>query len=405
MWIRPGLLDLTYCTNIHAGESWAEVAASIGQYAVPLQKRLAGDDPFGLGLRLSAVAATALLCGTQLYDFNKFLTEHQLYVAVINGFPYGSFHGEVVKSEVFAPDWRDVARAKYTLDLAEILSSLLPAGMDGGISTLPLSYKPWIKRDLGVFWQEIVTNLVDVVYRLVEIRNEKGCMIHLDIEPEPNGLVENTSEVIAFFEGPLDQMGSKILAAKLGVTLDVARQYLREHVQVCFDTCHLSVEYEDPVESLHSLKDHGIGIGRIQISSALRVYLDGSQEVRARCVDQLARFADKTYLHQVIERRHDGSLRRFADLDEALAAAHNGEPREWRIHFHMPLFTSRYDSLLSTQEDNLRVLAEVADGHVSRHLEIETYTWDVLPDALKSDLLASIEREFRWVLDAVCIRQ
>ncbi len=405
MWIRPGQLDLTYCTNIHAGESWAEVAASIVRYAVPLQKRLAGDEPFGLGLRLSAVAATALLRGNQLSDFYRFLADHQLYVAVINGFPYGSFHGEVVKSEVFAPDWRDVARTKYTLDLAEILSSLLPSGMDGGISTLPLSYKPWISEDSDVFWQKIVTNLVAVVCRLLEIRNEKGCMIHLDVEPEPNGLVETTSELIAFFEGPLDQMGAKMLAARLGVPMDVARQYLREHVQVCFDTCHLAVEFEDPVESLHALIDHGIGIGRIQISSALRVCLDGSQGGHARCVDQLAGFADKTYLHQVIERRQDGSLRHFADLDEALAGIHDGESREWRIHFHMPLFTSRYDSLLSTQEDNLRVLAEVADGRISRHLEIETYTWDVLPEDLKSDLLASIEREYRWVLDAVCIRQ
>ena len=404
MWIRPGQLDLTYCTNVHAGESWAEVAASIRQYAVPLQKRLAGVELFGVGLRLSAVAAAELLRGTKLQDFQRLLAEHQLYVAVINGFPYGSFHGTVVKSEVFAPDWRDAARAKYTLDLAEILSGLLPAGMDGGISTLPLSYKPWIHKDAGEYWPEIVTNLVDVVVQLLEIRKEKGSFIHLDIEPEPNGLVENTSELIAFFEGPLDQMGAKMLASRLDVTCEVARQYLREHVQVCFDTCHLVVEFEDPVESLHALRDHRIGVGRIQISSALRVCFDGSQEVYARCIDQLATFADRTYLHQVIERGRDGLLRRFVDLDDAVAVAPSKESREWRIHFHMPLFTSRYNSLLSTQEDNLRVLAEVAGGSVSRHLEIETYTWDVLPEALRSDLLSSIEREYRWVLDAVCVR-
>jgi hypothetical protein len=405
MQIKPDRLDLTYCTNIHAGEGWDEVEASIAQYALPLKATLCPDAPFGLGLRLSAVAASQLLNGDRLRTFKAFLDEHDLYVALINGFPYGSFHGETVKSKVFAPDWLDPARGSYTLELVEILSGLLPTGMDGGISTLPLSYKPWIGSNASTIWPGIVSNLVEVVAGMVAIRNKTGSMIHLDIEPEPNGLVESTAELIAFFDGPLQDFGVGALATKLAITSNEARTYLREHIQVCFDTCHMAVEFEDPIHSLGVLAKHGVRIGRVQISSALRVQFDGSSEARDLFSEQLAPFTDHVYLHQVIERRENGALIHYGDLDEALASPEDGTPREWRIHFHMPIFTERYGSLLSTQAYNRKVLEAVVMSDVTPHLEIETYTWDVLPHPLKCDLLSSIEREFRWVLDEVCERQ
>jgi sugar phosphate isomerase/epimerase len=398
MQIKPGL-DLTYCTNIHAGESWDEVEQSIARYALPLRDRLAGGKPFAIGLRLSAIAAEQLLAGDRLPTFKAFLDSNRLYVAVINGFPYGSFHGGAVKSKVFAPDWRDPARARYTLNLAKILSQLLPRNMEGGISTMPLSYKPWLVNHAAEAWPAILDNLVEVVSALIAIRNTTGCMIHLDLEPEPNGLVENVAELIEFFDGAVGSEAVSMLAHRLGISHRKARQHWLDHVRVCFDTCHMAIEFEDPIDALNRLAARGIRIGRVQISSALRILFDGSEESRTQFVTQLAPFADHVYLHQVIERRADGALTRYADLDEALTAAHDGSPREWRIHFHMPIFTERYGTLLSTHEDNRRVLEAVMDRDITRHLEIETYTWDVLPAPLKSDLLSSIEREFKWVLN------
>jgi sugar phosphate isomerase/epimerase len=404
MWIKPGRLDLTYCTNIHAGESWDEVEQSVAQYALPLRERLAKGQPFGIGLRLSAIAAEQLLSGERLDRFKAFLEQNDLYVAVINGFPYGSFHGTAVKSKVFAPDWRDPARARYTLNLAEILSRLLPAGMEGGISTIPLSYKPWLGDDTSKAWPAILENLVACIASLVQIRNQKGCMIHLDIEPEPNGLVENIAELIEFFDGGVGSEAVAMLALQLGASHREAREHWLDHVRVCFDTCHIAIQFEDPIEALAQLAARAIRIGRVQISSALRILFDGSSEAREQFVAQLAPFADHVYLHQVVERAADGSLTRYADLDDALAAPHDGTPREWRIHFHMPIFTEKYGTLLSTQEDNRRVLDAVLDGDITRHLEIETYTWGVLPAPLRTDLRSSIEREFQWVLNELCVK-
>jgi len=404
MWIKPGRLDLTYCTNIHAGESWDEVEQSIASYALPLREHLAPGQPFGIGLRLSAVAAEQMLTGERLDTFKAFLDQNGLYVAVINGFPYGSFHGDTVKSKVFAPDWRDPARARYTLNLAEILGRLLPEGMEGGVSTMPLSYKPWLEGAESEAWPAILDNLVDTVSALVRIRATNGCMIHLDLEPEPNGLVENVSELIEFFDGPVGSEAASRLAHRLSLSHHEARQYWLDHVRVCFDTCHMAIEFEDPIAALEQLAARGIRIGRVQISSALRALFDGSEAAREQFTSQLAPFADHVYLHQVIGRAADGTLTRYRDLGDALAAPHDDTPKEWRIHFHMPIFTERYGTLLSTQEDNRRVLEAVMEGDITRHLEIETYTWGVLPAPLKTDLRSSIEREFQWVLNELCVK-
>ncbi len=248
-----GARQLTYCTNIHPANGWAEVRANLEAYAPALKARYSPDAPFGLGLRLSAAEAREVLTGGTLGEFRDFLDSQGLYVALINGYPYGHFSGEPVKAEVFAPDWRSEERVRYTLDLVEILAALLPEGTDGGVSTVPLSYKPWIAGE----WQPIVANLGRVCDRLARLRQETGRMIHIDIEPEPDGLIETTAETLAFFTDRLPQ------------SVDA-----REHLRVCYDTCHFAVEYEDPAETFAAFERAGVRIGRVQISSALAVPLE-----------------------------------------------------------------------------------------------------------------------------------
>ena len=394
MQITPdGSLHLTYCTNIHAADGWAAVYAAVERYAPALKARFSPQAPFGVGLRLSARDARELLDG-QLDAFRQFLDREGLYVAIINGFPHGAFHGTAVKADVYAPDWREDARVAYTSNLIDILSALLPDGVEGGISTVPLSYKPWMHDAVLADWEALTANVVTIAEKLARLERDRGLTIHLDIEPEPDCIIEDTEETIAFFDRWLLERGGPMLSAQMGCTAEEARAALLHHVRVCFDCCHFSVEHERPTAALDRLRAAGIRIGRIQLSSALRVDMPDAPAAAAVLTARLRPFADSTYLHQVIRRRGD-ALEHFPDLGDALSAGGAGE---WRIHFHVPLFTGDYAGLESTQRDVADILDVVAHAHVTSHLEIETYTWDVLPGDLKIDLLESIGREYDWVL-------
>lgn len=388
-------LHLTYCTNIHAADGWAAVDTNIRRYAPALKQRFAPDRPFGIGLRLSARDARELLNG-HLDAFKAFLDAEGLYVAVINGFPFGSFHRSVVKADVYAPDWRDEARVAYTLDLITILSRLLPAGLDGGVSTAPLSYKAWMAESDEAGWSAVTTNVTRIAAALLDVRRRTGARIHLDIEPEPDCSIETTAETIDFFTKRLLPQGGPQLSAALSLTDDEARAALLEHIRVCFDCCHVSVEHEDPILALDRLAGAGINIGRIQLSSALCVHMPADADGAADVTTRLRPFADSTYLHQVVTRRQD-DLQNYPDLGPALDRG-DAAGAEWRIHFHVPLFTRDYDGLGSSQDDVRRVIVAARDRHITTHLEIETYTWDVLPGTMKLDLLDSIGREYEWVL-------
>jgi sugar phosphate isomerase/epimerase len=392
-----GFFHLTYCTNIHPADGWIAVNDNLTQFAPALKRRLSPSAPFGLGLRLSARDARELLEGDRLAEFRAFLDREGLYVALINGFPHGSFHRTAVKAAVYAPDWRDDERVRYTLDLLEILGRLVPDGLDGGISTAPLSYKPWMPHPTHAAWDRLVGNVVRVAEALVQLRRRSGVFIHLDIEPEPDCLIETSDELIDFFERRLLPDGAPRLAAMLDCGAGDAEAQLRDHVRLCLDCCHFAVEYEDPEAALTRVRQAGIQVGRVQLSSALKVTFPEGPLESAALLNRLRRFADSTYLHQVIERR-GADLRHVADLGQALDGTPPLPGTEWRIHFHVPLFTAEYDGLGSTQDYVRTVLDIAARSRFARHFEIETYTWDVLPAGMKVDLLDSIGREYEWVL-------
>lgn len=390
-------VHLTYCTNIHPADGWEAVFSTLQRYAPALKSRFAPDAPFGIGLRLSAREATELLGGRRLDQFADFLQREGLYVALINGFPYGPFHGTPVKASVYAPDWRHAARVAYTLDLVRILGALVPAGVDGGVSTAPLSYKPWMADADDTAWETIVRHVVRVAEALVRLRERDGTLLHLDIEPEPDCSLENTAETLDFFENRLLPAGAPMLARAAGIPVAQAQAALLEHVRVCFDCCHFAVEFEDAAQALNRLRAAGIRIGRVQLSSAIDVPIPDDATARRALMDRLRPFADTTYLHQVVEQR-GGELRHYLDLPDAIERGQDDSRRRWRIHFHVPLFTDEYDGLGSTQAYVTNVLRDVVRTQATSHLEIETYTWDVLPGALKQDLLESIAREYDWVL-------
>lgn len=394
---------LTYCSNIHPGESWSEVFENLKQYLPVLKVKLSPKQPFGIGLGLANVAARELLVGDNLAQFQDWLKQQDLYVFTLNGFPYGGFHRQVVKDQVYAPDWSKLERVEYTLRLAKILAALLPAGINGGISTVPLSYKPWWTNETArkSVMSQCSLNLATVVAEMARIREQTGKLLHLDLEPEPDGLIENAAEVINFFQEWLLSKGGLILAQSLGISSESAEYLLREHIQICYDTCHFSVEYEEPATVFSRLQAAGIKIGKIQLSAALQVKLPDETQGRGMVEERLRPFAESTYLHQVIERHADGTLHHYPDLVSALPYLEKTQAKEWRTHFHVPIFIRDYQILQSTQDDIVTVLNLLQENHACQHLEIETYTWEVLPPQMKMDILASIEREYEWVLRVI----
>lgn len=392
---RPNA-HLTYCTNIHPARGFAEVWASLEQHALPLKAALSPAEPFGIGLRLSGEESRELLEGDTLTRFKAWLIEHGLYVFTMNGFPHGPFHGEPVKAQVHAPDWRTEERVAYTLRLVDALAELLPEGVTGGISTSPLSYKAWVDENDKEVWRRLTENVVRVAEYLAKLHDERGVRIHLDLEPEPDGLLESMAELVTFFETWLLTYGAEKLAERLNISEEAAKEALLTHTQVCFDTCHVALAYEDPADVLARLNALGVRVGKVQLSSALELGPRNRDIAR-----DLGPYNEPVYLHQVIQKNADGTLTRFPDLPDALARPVAADAELWRVHFHVPVFLEQTETFGTTQRTILETLELLQRERFTEHLEVETYTWSILPDALRLDLTASIERELRWVRDAL----
>ena len=356
---------ITYCTNIHPGESWNETFSALRRHLPVIKADFSPAEPFPVGLRLSRRAAGELDDAAESW-FLEWLQQHQLFVPTINGFPYGSFHSVPVKKQVYLPDWRQQERADYTMRLATLLDRWLPHGVPGSISTVPVGFRSCIlEEDMAV----IRSNLLHTLEHLDHLRQKSGKVIMLSLEPEPGCLLETTGDIITFFE-----------RMNFPDTMRLA-------FGVCLDSCHQAVEFENPTECLTQLRSAGIGIGKVQVSSALRLF---EPELTF-----LEGFCEPVYLHQTIIRDQDGKLRHYDDLPLALRDHPRGQGEEWRIHFHIPLFVEQLPQYGTTRyfvESLLPLLDETV------LLEVETYTWEVLPTELRAESVDhSIIRELHWL--------
>lgn len=391
-------VHLTYCTNIHPGESWAEVRANLGRHVVAVRDRLLPAGAFGVGLRLSARAAGELSEPAALAELQGFLRRERMYVFTLNGFPHGRFHGSRVKEDAYLPDWCSPERLRYTNLLADLLAALLPAALpgeavvEGSVSTVPGAYKPALggEHDIAL----IVEHLLRHVAHLVDLRARSGRLIALALEPEPCCMLETLAEVIAFFERHLHGRAAvERVMALTGLTRAAAERALHEHLGICLDLCHAAVEFEDAAQGIRLLAAAGIRVPKMQISAGLRL-----PTLDAEAITALRRFVDPVYLHQVVQRGPAG-LVRYTDLPEALVALPDATAGlEWRVHFHVPIFLDQLAPFASTQAFIREALAVQRTAPVSAHLEVETYTWDVLPEAFRgSSVDAAVARELAWV--------
>lgn len=388
---------LTYCSNIHSGETWHEHFERLKENISVIRKKVAPFEPFGIGLRLANSASLELRKQENLEAFQLWLAENNCYVFTMNGFPYGGFHHTIVKDKVHAPDWLSADRVSYTIRLAQILAALLPEGVDGGISTSPLSYKYWHKdEEVENVLEKCTFNLLQVLEQLVHIKNITGKTIHIDIEPEPDGLLGNGKEFLNWYVRYLFPLGIPYVQDRYNVNEDEAASIIREHIQLCYDVCHFAVGFEDHAHMIEQLRSLGIKTGKIQISAALKAVMT---ENRQQVIDAFKQFNEPVYLHQVVARKPDGSFINYPDLNIAINDAGNNQVVEWRAHYHVPLFIENYGLLQSTQKDIQTVLAIHDTTMFTFHLEIETYTWEVLPDEMRLPLTESIAREILWVMN------
>ncbi len=391
---------LTYCTNIHAGESWDDHFAALQQNIPGIKKRISNDQSFGIGLRLSHQASLQLQEKGALTTFKDWLKKENCYVFTMNGFPYGGFHHTKVKDHVHAPDWTTTDRVSYTIRLFNILAELLPEGMEGSISTSPLSYKYWhAAGELQEAFEKTTRNILQVVEQLIHIKNKTGKLLHLDIEPEPDGLLGDGPEFFDWYDHYLLSIGKEYLRQKFNYSPEQSEHAIKDHLQLCYDVCHFAVGYEDHHSVVRQLREKKIKVGKIQISAALKAIMPDRLSEREAVINSFRQFNESTYLHQVVARMADGSFNHYPDLPEALNDAANPSTKEWRSHFHVPLFIQDYGLLKSTQDDIRKVLSIHCTQPFTRYLEVETYTWEVLPDALKVPLSESIIREMEWVIN------
>ena len=385
---------LTYCTNIHPGEAWPEVFENLQQHLPSIKKSVSPDKAMGLGLRLSAVAALELAMDENLLmGFYDWLAQEDLYVFTLNGFPFSTFHGEEVKERVYQPDWASEDRLNYTKNLALLLAEILPAGLQGSISTVPVGFKP-------DFADESKTNLavnalLDYVVFAIELEERTGKLISLALEPEPGCFLEDVKSTVDFFNHKIFTQNSigylrNSLDERFSIDLDTIRRYLG----VCLDTCHAAVMFESPLEMAEALKRNYIPIHKVQLTAALKV-----ENISEEKKEMLRPFAENIYLHQTSIKNESRKIVDFyLDLSEALDKVVLGS--ELRSHFHVPVFVEDLSGLKTTQQDLVELLESFEQNDWTPHLEVETYTFDVLPDALKvSSVEENISRELLWVLD------
>jgi hypothetical protein len=393
--MKTALGQLSYCSNIHPGEDWKEHFAILKTSIPEIKAAVSPTERLGLGLRLANQASIDLFENENFEDFKNWLEANEVYVFTMNGFPYGNFHNVVVKDKVHTPDWTTKERADYTIRMFELLAKLLPENLEeGGISTSPLSYRFWwnTPESLENATQTATKNILLVVDALIDIFEKTGKTLHLDIEPEPDGILENSEEFINWYTRYLLPMGIKHLVDK-GYSTQDATSIIKKHITLCYDVCHFAVGFENPQEVIDKLDNAGLKVGKIQISSAVKVDFSENAEEKLKTI---AQYNEPTYLHQVVAQKKDGSFLKFPDLTEAITAF-NEEISEWRVHFHVPLFLESYGLVGSTQSDIVETIKVHKNKLFTHHLEIETYTWGVLPSEFQAPLNESIIREINWV--------
>ena len=388
-----GLGHLTYSTLVHQTDNWEQLWKSVNTYLPAVKARVAPNQKFGVCLRTSAPSVELLSTEpSKVADLKTFFADNDLYLYTANAFVYGVFKKQIIKEDVYEPDWATPERREYTKKVATLLAELAPDGINPSIQSAPLGFKPKVTGEDVV--ETYTSNVIDVVAHLVELKKKTGKTVTLGLEPEPRCYLETTDETIAYFKNHLfSDATAKRLAKATGLHEADAAQAMRDYTGVVFDIGHQAVGYEDIPVSLQKLVDNGVQIVKLQEAASMYI-----PDVSQTIVDALHPFAKTIYLSQTCQKK-DGKMTWFLNLEDAFADWYkNPGPREWRTHFHVPVFLNDLGAFGTTRFALEQALAFHKKTPLSAHLEIETYTWDVLPERLKTgDIVEYVTREIDWV--------
>ena len=391
--LGKGLGHLTYSTLVHPADDWEQLWKSVNTYLPQVKARMAPNQKFGVCLRTSAPSAAALSADpSKRADLKQFFADNDLYLYTANAFVYGVFKKQIIKEDVYEPDWRTEDRVEYTMQVASLLAHLAPDGIEPSIQSAPLGFKPRVTGEDVV--EAYTTNVIRVVAHLVKLHKETGKVVTLGLEPEPRCFLETTDETIDYFTKTLfSGETAQRLAKATGLNEADAAVAMRKHMGVVFDIGHQAVGFEHIPTSLQKLIDHDVQIVKLQ--EAASMYMPG---VTQKTVDALQAFAKTIYLSQTCQKK-DGKTTWFMNLEDAFEDWYkNPGPRDWRTHFHVPVFLDDLGAFGTTRYALEEALAFHKKTPLSAHLEIETYTWDVLPDHLKTgDIVEYVCREMDWV--------
>jgi hypothetical protein len=204
--------------------------------------------------------------------------------------------------------------------------------------------------------------------------------------------METTDDAVKVFAEMLPEIALRSQSSKQAVFHQLA---------LCYDTCHQAVVFEDPVESLATLRRAAVPLGKVQLSAGLVAREPASPACRA-AVDA---FDEPRFLHQVRTRQVTGQVIGVDDLPQADRLPTDAP---WRIHYHVPIHRElAEDSPLSTTRPFLEafIKALVDEGQPLPHLEVETYTWSVLPASERpsgdAGLCTGIAEELAWARGAL----
>lgn len=362
-------LPLAYCANVHPAETWEQTCSNIRTFAANVRARR--GRPVGLGLWLPA-SLCAEATDARVEGLREEIARADVAVYTMNAFPYGDFHAERVKEEVYRPDWTSLERLDYTAAAAELLARLAPEGREASLSTLPLAFAPHhpIDKDTSIYRPR----LVELARRLRRLFDETGRLVRLAVEPEPGCVLETTQQAVDFFQS--------LWRATDGGPDEAA---VREHLGLCYDVCHQAVEYEDAGASIAHLQSAGVRIHKIQLSCALELREPADDAARM----ELATFAEERYLHQTFARHPGGRLLKLLDLTSDHARRPSADwldCESWRVHFHVPVHRESMGRLATTRPSLVEALGAAARLDDAPHLEVETYTWGVLASQDRADV-------------------
>lgn len=372
--------NLMYCSNIFKNNTQKQLFNNLNKLIKKLKSKFNKEKKFSIGLCASNKLSNELIKNINI--FSKYIKKKKINIPSLNGFSYNNFHKKITKDNIYWPDWSSIKRVNYTNNLIKLLDNINNKNKKS-ISTMPISYKGWINKKNTVYiYYKTAKNLTKVTENI--IKNKSNIII--SIEPEPTCLIEKSQEFINYFNNWI-----KPLYKKYSIN---NKKNIKNIIGICYDICHFAVQFEKHEKILNNLEKENIIIGKLQISSALKINDDRTKKENKQIIKNLNVFKYSSFLHQ-INNINKNKTKIYKDIKYSIKYLKKNIKSEWRIHFHIPIYINKYKNFRTTNNEIKNVMQNINKKNFTGHIEIETYTYKNL--SIRYDILNSIINEYKWI--------